>query len=907
MIRNILQLQNINDLTQDIDQKYLIEALANLGQRLGIKGDGLKYEKTTFASIINTVLPASDYIGIVKKTNTQYVFGCVKKSNIKNNDIDIFNKTNISVDDINTQYTLDFDIEFKRGYYKFILENSLLVSTDDTFEVYAGFVKESSNTNIGNDPVDILHIVYNNSNVITKTERIVHYNDSIYYITLNVDPNDTNNYTYVRKSITNDYRIDLSNVITVDAFKRYDGHLSDIFDELNSIDTPIQISAQVRYNTETDVVFSFVSDDQEGIDDAELLYISNDVTYTYGEVVSIYSYNKFVLDGVKSIYKHVLIQLYEYYLNEESITDLGKTRMLVPLDIDFTYFCNSNNPQQIYLGENIVIKTINISKMYDVEEYFNEDIIGFDNSDILYEKTSLHNFYIDYNDVYDNSISSIIVKCTYQLPYVNSTNTWVINGKDTLIKAVGNDAGNPNLIIIYSDIDSSDKLVGTVLNNINHKDEINFDINHEEKEFIVNPYSIIDPTDAIKYSNGIRCKTMVPKITDDNYEFLAGSLVLCVSSKQCINKTILPEDIVLNNNLLITSFWTLDLSEDNTENEFKYIVHPQFVSKHYALDLSSLSGMSNNIELYEEQNHNYLVLNSLSSNLLQENDKSIEDNSKYTIIQTKSAFQKYKDLYLQDDYLNELNFGIEILENIVKQPTDVIGIVSKKFISNPQAVTVTNSVYSRYPEYTFNMTVPIFDHSELINVNSNTLNRLNILSLDKDGHMYNSYIGTAFDDQDKTTLHIGTSNTNINIGTNGLIDRTNRDKFSKQNHLSIDFDNISLKGAVRYKSSSNVQVIDSIQYDSVSTTAIGKKDTNIESRYFLDSDQYNIYLRSLHHSSPINNLFRDVSLSNYIADIDRDIENRLKDYHNKLKNGTIVCEQIKFVPILATFTPNPQN
>ena len=126
MIRNILQLQNINDLTQDIDQKYLIEALANLGQRLGIKGDGLKYEKTTFASIINTVLPASDYIGIVKKTNTQYVFGCVKKSNIKNSDIDIFNKTNISVDDINTQYTLDFDIEFKRGYYKFILENSLL-------------------------------------------------------------------------------------------------------------------------------------------------------------------------------------------------------------------------------------------------------------------------------------------------------------------------------------------------------------------------------------------------------------------------------------------------------------------------------------------------------------------------------------------------------------------------------------------------------------------------------------------------------------------------------------------------------------------------------------------------------------------------------------------------------------
>jgi hypothetical protein len=65
--------------------------------------------------------------------------------------------------------------------------------------------------------------------------------------------------------------------------------------------------------------------------------------------------------------------------------------------------------------------------------------------------------------------------------------------------------------------------------------------------------------------------------------------------------------------------------------------------------------------------------------------------------------------------------------------------------------------------------------------------------LNPDGYIYNAYIGTSWNEGDKSTLHIGTSESNINIGNNTLIENDDKyTKFSKHDNISIDFDKIVL-------------------------------------------------------------------------------------------------------------------
>ena len=69
--------------------------------------------------------------------------------------------------------------------------------------------------------------------------------------------------------------------------------------------------------------------------------------------------------------------------------------------------------------------------------------------------------------------------------------------------------------------------------------------------------------------------------------------------------------------------------------------------------------------------------------------------------------------------------------------------------------------------------------------NETLLNRLNILSFDSKGTSYLSYIGTSFEDA-KNILKIGTSVSNINMGSDTLLYENDRNTFSTQSDLHIE-------------------------------------------------------------------------------------------------------------------------
>ena len=72
MQHNIIELQNQTDTAYigNLNQDFILQALANLGQRVGLKGDGIVYQNFSFydmfSNITETQYSADEYIGVVK-------------------------------------------------------------------------------------------------------------------------------------------------------------------------------------------------------------------------------------------------------------------------------------------------------------------------------------------------------------------------------------------------------------------------------------------------------------------------------------------------------------------------------------------------------------------------------------------------------------------------------------------------------------------------------------------------------------------------------------------------------------------------------------------------------------------------------------------------------------------------
>ena len=89
---------------------------------------------------------------------------------------------------------------------------------------------------------------------------------------------------------------------------------------------------------------------------------------------------------------------------------------------------------------------------------------------------------------------------------------------------------------------------------------------------------------------------------------------------------------------------------------------------------------------------------------------------------------------------------------------------------------------------------PVIDFKEVFLRNSNVLNRYNILSTDRQGGIWYSYLGTSYADADKSVLHFGTGNTDINIGLKTVTNDEIRSRFKRTRKVDVDFDTITLNG-----------------------------------------------------------------------------------------------------------------
>ena len=910
MRKHINLMQNPEDIIFDKDGSYskefLIQALANLGQRIGIKGDGIAYKSFNFNDILLDSYSSDEnvgYIEYIKDDNSNQIkalFGVANKNNLED--------SQTLFDSININNTLNFNAELSFsipvcGIEKYS-KSSICINNNNELTFMLAGKRLGYNDNDENNTV----LMYYKFNILTNKliscyKIFQYYKDqkgTDYYCLLNVDSVKNQNNEYVLS-------VDIFN--PSDKFKNFDNSLINYenefielfkfsnytnsslipfsiidanyesidklleFDENNlefnsAISLILNIPEGSLYTSKSiNLVFDTSKNEllsNENFEDAkefynkeyqfnlneELFNINEDINKLYVNIFNYYN-EKFYLENRATLIKRILIKIYEKSIDFKTL--LGK-RLYIPLDYEFHYICNSNDELDIYYSNNIYItytslSNVNLSEFWDL----NNNLV-FDYNDL--NKLKVYNFEVNYNTYIDNLINSITIKDIYTMPYINAANNWCINDSDTKIKAVGKDAGNPNIIIIYNK-DTNNQNSYNILNVISNKEKI-LTAEYTQQWFNVHP-ALFENV----YDIDIECCAYIPKVDSLNYEYFKDSIILSISDLNCLRYEEYKDKY---KGSYILTLWHI-----TDEDELKFECINQLDSNDkYALALGSTINILNELSDSSIANLNsqdLILLKSIISNVAHERlDVSMNN---WLIIKNKQSEEYVNNT---NDYNNDLNMIVQYDDNVSIKSNHIIHSHSNsRYISDINNVSITNSLYpkyiryeetieivpeqisyiidnlqrvvssrestilvngnkienieslieklkrtrsietvdtdnniktiksysyqksnSNYYEYIFNNNVPTLDYKEIFNRNFNLLNRLNIVSLDNNGKLYNAYIGTSYDEIDKSTLHIGTSSLNINLGSDTLMNEKDKDQFNTHNALSIDFDSIKL-------------------------------------------------------------------------------------------------------------------
>ena len=399
MIRNINNIQNLSDLreiidgNEDVSKDYLIQALANLGQRIGLKGDSTTLNNFTFNDIYDTNYSADEYIGFIKYSvdNTnRFLFdiGIVEKDSIYNKTIKIKSLLN---KDKQSKYDIDKDMYFKDKFvlsnnliinnFEYFLPNSFMRFNDNTITTVL-FGKQINNTTGVNDTV-VIYEVYN-----LQTNRF----ESIYYISFlyssyNVNNDQINWYNLVecKKSQTNDdYTVDVYTFNdSFDMNQYYINFDNNIFKNLCSSNYILANSdiAQKIIDTDVSNIISVITNKDGFFYRSFSNYIVNDINIRFANNEVGFNYDK----------------------NDTSIKiKLKKIQQYCPLDKwslnDFIRYINNDYN---FLEYDLLI-------YYNIQKYTQ-------NKSVLYEKILLNIFIKIYGEYFE-SLSKFNNDCALYIP-----------------------------------------------------------------------------------------------------------------------------------------------------------------------------------------------------------------------------------------------------------------------------------------------------------------------------------------------------------------------------------------------------------------------------------------------------------------------------------------------------------
>lgn len=824
-------------------KEYILQSLANLGQRLGVKGDSVATKSFAFKDLfdIDSRVSNETHVGLVERRNGEITISIKDMKTltsspaqellvpVSNDSISIstaFELTTpingvasyanggiITVDNIHNRYILTFIGKNEQGeFVEFICDefdktnNQLLKGlricnlSNRTTAVKVS--KESRQYKIdiydlvddNNENIDLEQLLtnihdfllgLNGKNVNIKTYDVEYWLSVkpiylIYPETVIIEINDL--------TTTDSLKINLPPRPTADSTleerENYE-YLSNLLDKYPTINTVL------GYFIYDNAVFYPYAKQYY----SESVYVSNDLDFKEQIIISLFN----------TIYNNVV----------------RNNKLYIPVDYVFEYYCNANNEWQIYGSvSDITVRYVNVPiNIYNLPLYYNgssfvANIVG-DN------QVAIFDYAIEYDNNDSEIVSNISVEKKYTLPYINSNNVWVVDGLVTDVLAKGRDAGNPNIVIVYNE--NKNNLNPQIICGANKESVLN-KLSWEEKSVYIQPLEQInvdDPkivTESDLYILSCKVPTVKQYTSEEDIEKyitpLRYALIVNMSSINCLD-LVNPNDendpIVARYGRygVITTLWMLN----EKTNEFECVQNPYFENdiRNVALDINSLTNLNNIIKWHiknaelkhpDRYRHKWLVFENALTSL--KNNVNDFQSYVYPVIMNEKSID-----IAEADYNNDFNMIIKYQDLVRDAEADEIFSVgtshAQRYITEDK-FTVSNALYSYYPnnkitdgkrqlysEFVPKENIPTLNLKEILVQNQTLENRSNIVSFNRAGEMYYSYIGTSFDDEDKNKTRIGSVTKNINLGSETMI-HENDELFKKSTELHFDFNNNYLNG-----------------------------------------------------------------------------------------------------------------
>lgn len=837
---NINSIQNPNNgLTGKYSEEYILQALANLGQRTSLKGDSVITKTITFRDVFSNNTEGYDpvnFVGMINRENDELVFQILNKSTFGSIIAESINYINTFKADTSLKLPSPINgIEEYDNTYLGIIQQY----TNNICTLFGGkgLTENSEGKNVYKE---IVYLDVNKTlTVLNKAIRIwdggngtvkyiyLYQQDKTYYV--NIYDITSNNTNYTPTVILETIAQALNTKIIPEG-----GRISDnVFEEIQRYFTSLQLSGSAltikqvnidKYGKQVDIIVGNFDENFEikfnktlkdyAIISSGLNNFVYDLKEFYPFIKEYYSTNVF-LSTNEDFKRQIFANLYN-----SIIVDAGDTtKNKIYFDLDFKIEClvNSNESWKIFGSINdINVKLVedDITR-YSINDYLDKDSIL---TTTFYEaKNILYEFATEFDNNNADVIFGVNVKKKYTLPYINQDKYWVINDKDTDIKAEGLDAGNPNVIVIYS----RSKFPGEykILAGAN-KENILKSLTYSLRQFWVEPLERINLDDAsiVTASDlySTRCwipdlNNLTPERKKEILTALKYSIIISISSTQCFDN--ITDEIIekYGEYGCVTSLW--NFNEEDCEYNVILRETPFGNNKYCALDINTLTNLNNLIKWYvsnielkhpDRYTHDWLVFKqsyvTLKNNVADETHKIYPNMCNMNAIDFNKA-----------QYINDLNFVLKYNESVTGAEENDIRRINhnqslKYYRFTNNIIPVTDAMYTyrdvrnmlqSYTEYVPNLNIPVFNLKEILTQNINTINRTNILSFDKNGASYYSYIGTLRNTDRKNELHIGSDNLNINLGTDTLISTSDIGNFVKQNELHFDFP-LTYTGGISY-------------------------------------------------------------------------------------------------------------
>lgn len=801
-----MAIYDINTIQGDVNtsygDEYIKQALANLGQRQGLKGDAIHTQSFKITDAIFDETDKTDKI-----IPTSYIKGYYDATN----DEIIYTADN---DDISTP-----------------LFTYRLSETINNVELNNLYLLSAENVNLAPKYVECK---------IVKKQS----DDSYYFVGKGMQDDETVN-------------------IVVLEFSEYGVNLIDglYFENVES-----DKGVMLRYSTSTQTTYSsalLLSDiyntilNYDSIDDIVNFYVSNIVTVDANpnsdsstiieekndNVLTVFNYLSSVLiPEIKSAYndrvykvngneylglkRRILYELIKHtYTEFNKIDAKTDTDITVYFDKDFyiSYISNTNT-DVIYISYDITFRGrgINNAKVEPAFDYKNNTNMFL--ADILTEEDryASYKFYVQYIDD-DKYVDSIYIEQTSILPYIGKddllSDVWYINGEQTTVRATGADAGNPNIMF-----------VSYTLNESSSKDErvIDIDVLHTYTDDNVTLEKINNAfdTDAVMqtFYYDLGNTVNVANSIDKNYEFniplpdpnklvkntgfenfIKNVLIFAIVDVK-ISSTIIDNDtlhsLISGNgpSSYITVFFH---STKNDEGKYVWtpILNPLYNSETPivssssiapVLDLSSMTSLRQLMNYYVQVTfkpdvyyHRWVVFTS-TNEVLKNTGKRGNSDAKYPVFKVDTGEEYYgtasfnalnftpkfvleKNVIEDNGRINSINDVSPDNASFTVNKNGTISAVTpviKIDAENNDTVSASATEFIPNAKLDQNLKIndsyPMLDLREVFVNNQTLLNRLSIITTTntaEDGRypIYHAYIGHRYDDTAANSLVIGTS------------------------------------------------------------------------------------------------------------------------------------------------------